>query len=389
MTVAEPRSFRDLTTMRVGGPASRLIEVRTADALAETIAELAAGWDDWIVLAGGSNTIVCDEGFAGTTVLIRTEGIERYAPLPGDAPDTVRLRVEAGHSWDDLVRWAVQRGFAGVEALSGIPGTVGAGAVQNIGAYGQEISEVLHGVTVFDLARGERVWLPAAELGLGYRTSVLKRGWEAGAPVGVVLDVHMVLRAPDSGVPATGAVRYAQLAEALNVPIGQAAPLEAVRAAVLTLRASKGMLLDPANPDSASAGSFFTNPVLTAAAARSLPAGVPTWPIDSVDAAPAVTPLAHLAAGGQLRHPDPVEPARVKVSAAWLIERAGVPRGFALPGSAAAISSAHTLALTNRGGATTAEVLALARYVQARVLAEFGVHLVPEPVLIGCAENLG
>jgi len=294
------------------------------------------------VVGGGSNLLVADAGFDGTVVLVRTSGVEHEATADG-----VTVRVAAGEPWDAFVASTVDNGWTGLEALSGIPGTVGASPVQNIGAYGVELSDVLTRVEFLDAATGERTWVPAAELALGYRTSTLKHGRR-----GVVLTVEFALGTDtEGGVP----VRYAQLAGSLGVTLGDRVDPAVVRSTVLGLRAAKGMVLDAEDPDTWSAGSFFTNPIVSAGFAESLPADAPRWP-----------------AGDD-----------VKLSAAWLIEHAGVHRGYALAGSHAAISSKHTLALTNRGDATAAQVAELARYVQLTVLNRFGVSLVPEPVVVG------
>lgn len=364
-----------LTTLRVGGPAERLLEPATTAELVETLRALWADDEPWLLLGGGSNLLVGDEGVDGTVVRVRTSGIERLA---SDRPGSVHLRVQAGESWDGLVATAVERGWAGLEALSGIPGTVGASPVQNIGAYGQELSDTLIAVDFLDEGASASVRLPADELELAYRTSVFKQGRR-----GAVLAVEFALEeAGEGGVGSP--IAYAQLASALGVGLGDRVPLAQVRDTVLRLRASKGMVLDPADPDTASAGSFFTNPIVTAAFAGSLPPSAPRWPIDPASEAPAVTPLADVEAGAPVRVPEPSSSAElVKLSAAWLIEHSGVSRGFALPGSRAAVSSKHTLALTNRGGATAEEVAELARFVQGRVVAEFGVLLHPEPVVVG------
>ncbi|ROP60729.1 UDP-N-acetylmuramate dehydrogenase [Curtobacterium sp. PhB130] len=331
----------DLTTLGVGGAASRLLVAETTD---ELVAHVQDAWsdDDWLVVGGGSNLLVADAGFDGTVVLVRTRGVEHE-----ETADGVTVRVAAGEPWDAFVASTVEHGWTGLEALSGIPGTIGASPVQNIGAYGVELSDVLTRVEFLDAESGERAWVPASELALGYRTSTLKHGRR-----GVVLTVEFALGTDtDGGVP----VRYAQLAGSLGVELGaRVAPAE-IRSTVLALRASKGMVLDAGDADTRSAGSFFTNPIVSAGFAESLPADAPRWP-----------------AGDD-----------VKLSAAWLIERAGVHRGYALAGSRAGISSKHTLALTNRGGATAAQVAELARFVQVSVLNRFGVTLVPEPVVVG------
>jgi UDP-N-acetylmuramate dehydrogenase len=363
---ANPVRFSELTTLRVGGPAGALVEAITRDGL---IAAARDAWDapeDWMILGGGSNLLVADSGFGGTVLRIATRGIQR-------ATDGVpRIRVEAGEPWDAVVAYAVAHGLAGIEALSGIPGTAGAGPIQNIGAYGQQLSDTLVAVEFLDFASGEVLTIPADELDLGYRTSALKRG-----RLGVVLALELAL-VDAQGMSAP--VAYGQLASALGVELGALAPLAAVRDAVLALRASKGMVLDPADPDSGSAGSFFTNPIVSETFASGLPADAPRFPVDPEDDEPRILPL------GSEIVPETPESSReflVKLSAAWLIERAGVARGFALPGSRAAVSSKHTLALVKRGGASAAEVAELARFVQTRVAAEFGVVLQPEPTLVG------
>lgn len=349
----------DLTTLRVGGPAGTLVRATTRDELVSAALEAWDAGDDWLVLGGGSNVVVADSGFEGTVIQVSSRGIQ---PIQ----DGSALRVEAGESWDALVAHTVDRRLAGMEALSGIPGSVGAAPVQNIGAYGQELAQTLVSVDFLDYLSGEVLVLDAAELGLGYRTSALKRGRR-----GIVLSVELELESSPHGV-----VAYPQLAESLRVSPGQRLPLATIRSAVLALRRAKGMVLDPDDPDTAGCGSFFTNPIVGENFARSLPADAPRWPTGP-EPEPIVVPLGEPAAT-----PNPTESA-VKLSAAWLIERAGVGRGFALPGSRAAISSKHTLAITNRGGATAEEVAELARYIRARVVAEFGVALQPEPVAVG------
>ena len=399
----------DLTTMRVGGPADRLLVARTRDELIAHATELWRIDEPWLLLGGGSNTVVSDEGFPGTVLLVRTSGIEAVDD-PALLPGTLRLRVQAGHDWDALVAECVERGLVGLEALSGIPGLAGAAPVQNIGAYGAELSDVLHSIEFLDAGTGEAITMTAAELELGYRDSVIKQGLEGvvlsvdlvlvdggqgapGAPVGRRRGRHGADEAGGAGAGAdrTGAeagalsapIAYAQLAKALGVELGARVPVADVRREVLRLRASKGMVLDADDHDTWSSGSFFTNPIVSSGFARTLPEDAPRFPIDDVEPAAAVTTFEELAAGQPLRVPEAARETRVKLSAAWLIERAGVPRGFRLPGSGAAISSKHTLALTNRGGATAAQVAELGRFVVQRVQQEFGVVLVPEPNLYG------
>jgi UDP-N-acetylmuramate dehydrogenase len=312
----------------------------------DAVREADAAGTPLLLLAGGSNVVIADEGFDGLVLRIATRGIERA--VSEDA--AVRLSVAAGESWDELVAGVVADGLVGVECLAGIPGSVGATPIQNVGAYGQEVSETIASVRVLDRRSGEVAELAPAQCGFGYRTSAFKR-----APgERVVLGVEFVLPRADRSAP----VRYGELARALGVELGASAPTAAVREAVLGLRRGKGMVLDPADPDSVSAGSFFTNPILDA---------------------PAFEALERRA--GE-RPPAFGEPeGRVKTSAAWLVERAGFGRGYG--DGRAGISSKHTLALVNRGGATTAELVALAREIAAGVQRHFGVELVPEPVFVG------
>ncbi|MET0302957.1 MAG: UDP-N-acetylmuramate dehydrogenase [Microbacteriaceae bacterium] len=361
-----------LTTLRIGGPAERMIEPDTERDLVLGAVDIWRAGDDWLVLGGGSNMLVADEGVEGTVIRVATRGVRR---IDGDRDDRIRVRVAAGEPWDAFVAVTIHNGWAGVEALSGIPGSVGASPIQNIGAYGQELSDTLVAVDFLDYDSGDRLRLTADELELGYRTSSFKRG-RRGIVIAVEFDLVPTLDRASLGMP----VAYPQLAAALGVAVGDRVPIGDVRAAVLELRASKGMVLDAADPDSVSAGSFFTNPIVSENFARSLPADAPRWAVEQ-DAAPVVIPLQPgIEVTGSMISPTP---RRVKLSAAWLIERAGVGKGFALPGSRAAISSKHTLAITNRGGATSAEVAQLAGFIQTRVMSEFGVRLHPEPVFVG------
>jgi UDP-N-acetylmuramate dehydrogenase len=343
----------ELTTLRLGGPAKRLVEVDDAEELVEVLRGGDATREPILVLGGGSNVVVADEGFPGTVLRIGIRGITvepRQVPggKPGDVADEVTVRVGAGENWDAFVARTVAEGWAGVEALAGIPGLVGAAPIQNVGAYGQEVAQTLVDVRVWDRVDRVARTVPLEACGFGYRTSRFKRDPERA----VVLAVTFRLSVGELSAP----VGYAELARTLGVELGERAPLDDVRSAVLGLRRGKGMVLDPADHDTWSAGSFFTNPVLAPEAAATLPAGAPRWPADH----------------GQ-----------VKTSAAWLIERAGFGKGYG--DGPVRLSSKHTLALTNRGGALTADLLALAREVRAGVLARFGVELVNEPVLVGCA----
>ncbi|MEN9621000.1 MAG: hypothetical protein RL499_1193 [Actinomycetota bacterium] len=362
----------ELTTLRVGGPAERFVEATAVEQLVDEVLEAERLGEPWFVLGGGSNVLVGDEGIDGLVVRIATRGIERLPDVPGSARP-VRLRVQAGEPWDALVAHTVENGWAGIEALSGIPGSTGAAPIQNIGAYGQDLAESLVSVELLDVESGERRAVPAPALELGYRSSALKSGWRA-----VVLSVELALEHSEASL--SRPIAYAQLAEALGVAVGERAPLTATRAAVLALRASKGMVLDENDRQSVSAGSFFTNPIVSESFALRMPAEAPRWPQQPEPVAVAV-PLGHEPAPP----PERVE-GTVKLSAAWLIEHAGIARGFALPGSGASVSTKHTLALTNASGrATAAEVAELARYIQTRVRDTYGVVLHPEPVFVGIA----
>jgi UDP-N-acetylmuramate dehydrogenase len=372
----------ELTTLRVGGDAATVLAPETRGELVDAVLDVWASGEDWLLLGGGSNVLVGDDEFDGTVVRVVTRGIEA---VQASSSTTVHLRVEAGESWDYLVETAVANGWAGIEGLSGIPGSCGAAPIQNIGAYGQELSDILVAIDFLDFLTGEVERIPAAELALGYRTSVLKQGRQ-----GLVVSIELDLEVDDSGLSTP--IRYAQLASALGVELGARVPLAEARETVLAVRGSKGMVLNQDDPDSVSAGSFFTNPIVTQSFARQLPADAPRWSLAPV-AADTVVPLDGAAGAGAGAGADDSVPAipaatphagefLVKLSAAWLIENAGIKRGFALPGSRAAVSSKHTLALTNRGGATATEISELARYIQTRVLSEFGVRLHPEPVLV-------
>ncbi|WP_149083434.1 MULTISPECIES: UDP-N-acetylmuramate dehydrogenase [Microbacterium] len=373
MSDVEPIRLAELTTLRTGAAPARMREAVTTEELVSVLRETWAEGDAWLVLGGGSNLFVGDEPFDGTVIRIRTGGIEE---LPSPHSGRIRLRVQAGHGWDDLVSYAVERGYAGLEAMSGIPGTVGASPVQNIGAYGQEIQETLVEVELIDEATGEISTVPAAELGLGFRTSVLKHhhGSEPERRA-VILSVTVDLLVARERV-----VRGEQLRRALGLTDDTPVPLTWVRERILATRASKGMLLDADDPDTHGVGSFFQNAIVTAAQARSLPPECPRWPVapdlDAVTVIPLASYDGHVPAA-KTEAPD------VKVSAAWLIEQAGIRKGFKLPRSRASVSTKHALALTNRGGATAAEVAELARFIQNRVHAEFGLVLQPEPVLVG------
>lgn len=319
----------EFTSLRLGGEA-QIHEAPTQAGLIEAVRDLPTAR----ILGGGSNVVVADAGVPEPVIRVTSTGWRQH----GD-----QFIVEAGTGWDQFVAAMVAAGRTGVEALSGIPGSVGATPVQNVGAYGQEVAQTIAGLRVLHRRTGEVTTWPAAAARFGYRDSIFKRSPGQYVVLAVAFDLPEGPSAP---------IGYAELARALAVRIGQRAPLAAVREAVLDLRRGKGMVLDPDDPDTRSAGSFFTNPVVDRA-----PAGAPGWP-----------------------QPD----GRIKTSAAWLIEQAGVRKGFHLPGAGVAVSGKHTLALTNRGDGTTAQLLELASAIRARVQERFGVVLQPEPVFWGC-----
>jgi len=365
-------TLADLTTLRVGGPIARYVEAHSEE---EVIAAVTAADDDGVpllVLGGGSNLLASDEPFPGTVVRDMRRGIraESFSTCAGAA-----MEVPAGQPWDDVVALAVQEEWMGVEALSGIPGTTGATPVQNVGAYGQEVAETISSVRVWDRFERRPRLFALGELQLTYRDSLLKRslrdpavgGGRVWGPTGrwVVLEVAFQFRLASLSAP----IRYAELARTLGVQPGDRVPSREVRAAVLELRRGKGMVLDAADHDTWSAGSFFTNPVVTAEQAATLPPDAPRFPVADHSAIHQI--------GGE---PVAVE-GLVKTSAAWLIAHAGFGKGHGLPGPAA-LSTKHVLALTNRGGATAADLRALADEVRSGVIAAFGIDLVPEPVIL-------
>lgn len=343
-----PELLAEHTTLRLGGPAGRWVRAATEAEVVDAVAAADAAGEPVLVLGGGSNLVVADEGFAGTVVEVATRGVTTDEE-DGVSCGGAMVTVAAGENWDELVELAVGRERSGIEALSGIPGSVGASPVQNIGAYGQEVSQTIARVRVWDRTlRGVRTFANA-DCRFGYRTSRFKA--DRVDPWGgrhVVLSVTFQLGLGALGGP----IAYAELARTLGVEVGERAPSVDVRRAVLELRRGKGMVLDAADHDTWSAGSFFTNPIVPADA---VPDGAPAWP-----------------------QPD----GRVKTSAAWLIEQAGFAKGYGV--GPVTLSGKHTLALTNRGGARTADLLLLAREVREGVAARFGIRLVNEPVLVGC-----
>jgi UDP-N-acetylmuramate dehydrogenase len=331
------------TTLRVGGPAREMITIDTEAELVKTVRTLDAGGEPLLIIGGGSNLLIGDAGFDGTVIKILTRGVDEDTAACSGAVVT----VSAGEPWDPLVGYAIERGWSGLEAMSGIPGLVGATPIQNVGAYGADVSELISVVRALDRSTGQIKTLFPIECGFGYRTSRFKS--DPGRFL--VLSVTFQLRLGSMSQP----IRYLELARALGIEVGQRAPASEVRQAVLALRMTKGMVLVEDDHDTWSAGSFFTNPLISFAKARTLPPDAPRF-----------------------NQSDGM----IKTSAAWLIERAGFGKGFG--DGAARLSSKHSLALTNRGGATAADLLNLARQIRAGVQAKFGIELVPEPVLVGC-----
>jgi UDP-N-acetylmuramate dehydrogenase len=330
----------DYTTLRLGGPADRFVEVEKPEEAVEVVAEADRTGEPVLILGGGSNVVVPDEGFAGTVVRMTTGGLHVET-----TSDLVTVTAQAGEDWDELVVLSVAEDWSGLETMSGIPGLVGATPIQNVGAYGGEVSETITNVTVYDRRSGATRSMKPPECGFTYRNSVFK-----GSDRYVVLDVTYTLEVSSLARP----IRYDELSRALEAEVGARVPLTDVREGVLGLRRRKGMVLDPADPDTASAGSFFINPIVPLAQVADLPADVPRWPQSD---------------------------GNVKISAAWLIEHAGFGKGYG--DGPARISTKHTLALTNRGGARTVDLLALAGEIRDAVRRQYGIELSHEPVLVG------
>lgn len=342
-------NLANLTTLQLGGPARRIVHANNSQDLVEQVREVSRSGEDLLILGGGSNVVIADEGFDGVVCLVCSRGIELSSPA--------RLIIQAGEPWDHVVSFACAHDLSGIECLSGIPGSTGAAPIQNIGAYGASVADFLERVRVYDRVSDAVVDLTRDECAFGYRTSRFKK--DAGRFI--VLELELALTQGPQSAP----IRYEELARDLDIPLHGQAPSCRVREAVLTLRRRKGMVLDRADPDSRSAGSFFTNPILDLTSYSLLKDRVnqyleketliPSWP--------------------------EANETQMKVSAAWLIANAGFEKGYAL--GAAGISTKHTLALVNRGGATTRELLLLAREIREKVHAIFGVILEAEPVLIG------
>ena len=345
-----------LTTMAVGGPAERLVSVETTDELVNAIREVDDADEPLLVVAGGSNLVISDEGFAGSVVHIATRGITVNCP---DSYGGATVRVAAGEVWDDVVARAVGEGWSGIEALSGIPGCAGATPIQNVGAYGQEVSQTIAAVRVWDRREQQVRTFANADCQFAYRHSLFK-----AEPRYVVLEVVFRLELATLSAP----IAYADLAGALGVEAGERVPLEDAREAVLAQRRQRGMVLDPTDHDTWSCGSFFTNPIISASSYAALQDRAQARL--GADKGPVAVP--------RFDAPD----GQIKVVAAWLIERAGFGKGYGMPGPAA-LSTKHTLAVTNRGSATAADIVALAREIRDGVQDAFGVSLVNEPILVG------
>ncbi|GGL94211.1 UDP-N-acetylmuramate dehydrogenase [Glutamicibacter protophormiae] len=349
--------LKNMTTTAVGGEAARTV---TASTEAELIAAITAAdnaGEDILFIGGGSNLVISDEGYPGTAIRIATSGLVAEEQGGGLA----LLRAAAGENWDATVEYSLAEGLSGLEALSGIPGCAGATPVQNVGAYGADVSQTLAWARVWDRSAQEILQLSKEDLAFAYRDSLIKRTSTHGSPRYVVLEAAFLLQQSNESAP----IRYAELARRLGVEAGQNADAALVRQTVLELRRSKGMVYDPQDTDSHSTGSFFTNPIVEAETLARLPQNAPNYPVEQ---------------GGM-----------VKLSAAWLIDQAGFGKGYGLEGTdgfhlaggRASLSTKHTLAITNRGTATAADILAIARAVRAGVAERFGITLVNEPLLIG------
>jgi UDP-N-acetylmuramate dehydrogenase len=346
-----------LTTSAVGGPAGTFIEAKTEAEIIDAVRSADAAGEPLLIIGGGSNLLISDDGFPGTVVKIASTGFTVNAE---DSCGGVSVVVQAGHNWDAMVQHAVLHAWSGIEALSGIPGLTGATPVQNVGAYGAEVSQTIAAVRTWDRTRNAVQTFTNSELKFGYRDSILKQTTVNGSPRYVVLTVEFQLPLGRMSAP----IRYAELARSLGVEQGQRAYANDVRREVLRLRTSKGMVWDAADRDTYSTGSFFTNPIVPADVAARLPESAPKYP------------------AGQ--------DGLVKLSAAWLIDQAGFGKGYGMEessasGGRASLSTKHSLAITNRGSASAKDILAIAREVRAGVVERFGIELHPEPLLIGLA----
>lgn len=327
------------TTLGVGGPAAKIILAKTEDELISAVKAADNSGEPLLILGGGSNVLISDNGFAGTVIKVETSGNS----FEIDACSGGTLTVSAGTDWDEFVAFTIEKGLANLESLSGIPGTVGGSPIQNIGAYGHEVSEVIARVRTFDRKQQEVKTFTASQCGFGYRNSIFKT--EANRYV--ILDVTFQLRLGEESLP----IGYVELAKELGVEIGARVAITKVRDAVLKLRSAKGMLIGEGIK---SAGSFFTNPILDKQIADELPSDAPRWQMSD---------------------------GRVKTSAAWLMEHAGVSKGDQIAG--AQISPKHVLALSNAGDATAKDLIALAKSAQEKVRGKFGITLQAEVQLVG------
>jgi UDP-N-acetylmuramate dehydrogenase len=339
-------ALSNFTTLKVGGPAQKIVHAHTEDELVEFVKAADKAGEQVLILGGGSNLLISDAGFAGTVIRVESKG----NALDYDACSGGMIEVSAGEDWDKFVALTIEKGFADLESLSGIPGTIGGAPIQNIGAYGHEVSETIARVKAYDRTKGETTTFTNEQCRFSYRNSVFKA--EAGRYV--ILNVTFQLRKGEQSLPIT----YDELAKFLSINIGDRAPVVEVRKAVLQLRGRKGMLIDAGDVNSNSAGSFFVNPILNKEMADKLPADAPRWPQTD---------------------------GRVKTSAAWLMEHAGVSKGEKLAG--AQISSKHVLALTNSGDATAGDIVELAKMARAKVFEKFGVKLEAEVQLVGLDLN--
>ena len=339
-------ALSNFTTLKVGGPAQKIVHAHTEDELVEFVKAADKAGEQVLILGGGSNLLISDAGFAGTVIRVESKG----NALDYDACSGGMIEVSAGEDWDKFVALTIERGFADLESLSGIPGTIGGAPIQNIGAYGHEVSETIARVKAYDRTKGEITTFTNEQCRFSYRNSVFKA--EAGRYV--ILNVTFQLRKGEQSLPIT----YAELAKFLAINIGDRAPVVEVRKAVLQLRGRKGMLIDAGDVNSNSAGSFFVNPILNKEIADKLPTDAPRWPQTD---------------------------GRVKTSAAWLMEHAGVNKGEKLAG--AQISNKHVLALTNSGDATAGDIVELAKMARAKVFEKFGVKLEAEVQLVGLDLN--
>lgn len=337
-----PESLRDYTSLHIGGPAKKLIHAKNEDELVSAVKAADEANEPLLIIGGGSNVLIGDEGFDGTVVRVETKGNSSSV----DACSGGMLTIAAGEGWDEFVAWSIANGFVGLETLSGIPGTIGASPIQNIGAYGHEVSEFIARVRTWDRKAGAFKTFSNTECEFEYRSSLFKKERERY----LIIDVTFQIKKGELSLP----IKYDELARALNVELGERVLVEQVRAAVLSLRALKGMLLDVKDHDTWSAGSFFVNPIVSSEIAATLPADAPRWP----------------QADG-----------KVKTSAAWLMERSGVRKGHCHEG--AGVSSKHVLALVNNGNAKASDIIELARASRSAVREKFGITLEPEVQFVG------